>query len=498
MSLLAAKQLCKSFGQVEVLKDIDIELKAGRVHALCGENGAGKSTIIKLLTGVYSDYTGEMLVNGKPVVYRSIKDAISLGITVVHQEFSVFDNLTVEENILLEAEPSLFGFVNRKQMRAKCQEILQRLGIDLDVRLPLSALSTAQHQLVEIAKALRYKAQVLILDEPTASLSHTEIEHLFKLIVNLKQQNLAILYVSHRLDEIFAIADDLTIIKDGQISSRGLIGEYDHDKIIAKMVGRSLKDIFPDKSKRKHESKQAILEVKNLKYKPNQKGINFKVFSNQIVGLAGLIGSGRTEFAQTIYGIRQSVAGQVYINGKVYDNRTAKKSLDQALVMLTESRKVDGLFLQHSVARNFTASSLTKKHHYLALYSGISELRASSGLECLNVKLANLDQAIVHLSGGNQQKVLLGRILENNPQLLILDEPTRGVDIGAKVQIYHILRDLADQGCAILIISSELIEIVGLCDEVHVMKEGAITATLNGDDINEDEIIKYAVSDQYD
>ena len=330
---------------------------------------------------------------------------------------------------------------------------------------------------------------MLILDEPTASLSHKEIEHLFKLIKHLKTQGLGILYVSHRLDEIFEIADEITIIKDGQVTSKGDITHYDHDKIISKMVGRELADMFP--TKRKEDSPtHTLLSVKNLKYNHWQKGINIEVLAGEIVGLAGLVGSGRTEIIEMIYGLRDSIDGEVIFNGKPYHKRSPQNSLDRGIVMLTESRKIDGLFLDHSVARNFTATTIDKGHHYLKLFSGISEKRCNDSLDSMRVKLNSVAQSISDLSGGNQQKILLGRILQNEPQLLLLDEPTRGVDIGAKVQIYKLLRDIAHKGCGILVVSSELIELVGLCDRVYVLKEQNIVATLEQDEISEVGIIK--------
>ena len=491
--VLVARGMTKLFGSNEVLRNIDFEVIAGRNIALCGENGAGKSTLIKLMTGIYTPSAGQVLLDGEPVIFAGPKEAIAAGIAVVHQEFSTISALTVAENVFLEKEPrDRLGLVDRRRLRRDCADLLQQLGIDLDPDTPLERLSVAEAQMVEIAKALRSRARVLILDEPTAVLSHREIDHLFRILRDLRNQGMGLVYVSHRLDEIFEVCTDICVLKDGDVTSAGPIEDYDHDRVVAAMVGRSLGELFPPKSG-PATGAAPVLSLRDLKVEGSAASVDLDLRPGEIVGLSGLVGSGRTELALAIFGAARG-AGTVALSGANYRKRTPGRSLAGGLAMLTEDRKANGLFPDASVAWNFAASTLGKGARALALSPRDEEERSRSVVERFSVVVDHVGQPISALSGGNQQKVLIGRLLENAPKILLLDEPTRGVDVATKAEIYRTLRRLARDGVAILVISSELIEVVGLCDRVHVMRDGAFVAELLGDAITEDGIMAVAAA----
>ena len=496
-ALLAVRGMSKSFGSNEVLRGIDFEIHSGQIIALCGENGAGKSTLIKLMTGLYKPSAGQVEVDGVATDFSGPKDSIAAGIAVVHQEFSTIGALTVAENIFLEKEPKTrLGLIDRKQLKADAMRLLNDLGIDLNPNTVLDRLSVAETQMVEIAKALRSQARVLILDEPTAVLSQRETEQLFRILKDLSARGLGLVYVSHRLDEIFELCSHITVIKDGAVTSAGPIAEYDHDKVVAAMVGRSLGDLFPAKAQSTTTSEPALL-VQDLVAEPGKQPANIDAKPGEIVGLAGLVGSGRTELAQAIFGSNPA-DGEVRLAGEIFADRSPANSLAHGMAMLTESRKTDGLFPESSVAWNFAATTLGKDTNPNALASNNEEQRSVALVDKFKVVVAHVGLPISTLSGGNQQKILLGRLLENTPKILILDEPTRGVDIGAKAEIYHTLRSLADEGVAVLVISSELIEVVGLCDRVYVMRDGEIVGELLGEEISEDGIISLAAAAESD
>lgn len=491
---LAARGLSKSFGPNEVLKGIEFEIHSGRAVALCGENGAGKSTLIKLLTGLYTPTGGHVEYEGHPAGWTDPRQSLAAGIAVVHQEFSVLGALSIAENIYLGAEPrTRLGLIDRKALKANAQALLSDLGIALDPDALVETLSVADKQMVEIAKALRSEAKVLILDEPTAVLSQNETRHLFRIITDLRKKGLGLVYVSHRLDEIFEICTDITVIKDGSVTSRGPTSDYTHDSIVAAMVGRELGDLFPAKAA-DPTAGEKVLEVRNLTVATGLPPANLDVHAGEIVGLAGLVGSGRTELALALYG-GQAVSGDVNLAGEPMPYRDPAGSIEAGMLMLTESRKDDGLFLNSSVARNFSATTPGLGAHHAAIPPGHDERRAAVLKERRGVVVDHVGLPISALSGGNQQKVLVARLLENRPKLLILDEPTRGVDVGAKAEIYKTLRELANEGMALLAISSELIEIVGLCDRVYVMRDGEIAKELQGEEITEEAIITVAAAE---
>lgn len=493
--LMAARAVSKSFGSNEVLKEVEFELRGGSAVALCGENGAGKSTLIKLLAGLYAPSGGHVEFQGEVRAWRGPRDSLAAGVAVVHQEFSTMDALSVAENIFLESEPrGAFGLIDRKRLREDAARLLGDLGIALDPDVTLDRLGVADKQMVEIAKALRSDAKVLILDEPTAVLSRNETRSLFEIVEGLRARGIAIVYVSHRLDEIFEICTDIVVIKDGVVTARGPIRDFTHDSIVSAMVGRELGDLFPPKADPARVG-EVMLEADGLEVHAISPPVRLVVRKGEIVGLAGLVGSGRSALVRALFGARPS-QGTVRLDGAPFDRRTPAACLRAGVVMLTESRKDDGLFGASSVAWNFAATTLGRGAHPLSIPPSHEERRSATLAERFNVAVDHVGMPVSALSGGNQQKTLFGRILENEPKVLLLDEPTRGVDVGAKAEIYRTLRALADEGIAILAVSSELIEIVGLCDRVYVMRDREIVRELAGGDITEEAVIAAAAAEK--
>ena len=490
--VLAGRALCKSFGRNMVLEGVEFAVSAGQVMALCGENGAGKSTLIKMLTGLYAPTGGHVEFMGVPVAWNKPRQSLAAGIAVVHQEFSVIGALTVAENIFLGAEPrTRLGLIDRRELRRRARRLLDDLAITLAPDVLVDSLSVADKQMVEIAKALRSDAKVLILDEPTAVLSQNETAHLFGIIRGLRAKGLALIYVSHRLEEIFDICTDITVLKDGAVTAAGPVADFDHDRVVSAMVGRQLGDLFPPKGQR--APGRIMLEVIDFKVSSNAPPVAFHVRAGEILGLAGLVGSGRTALAEALFGSAPA-SGSVRLDGEPMPQRHPANSIAAGMLMLTESRQDDGLFPNSSVARNFTATSPGFGAHYGIVPAGHDDARAAVLKTRMGVVVDHVGLPISTLSGGNQQKILIARLLENRPRLLMLDEPTRGVDVGAKMEIYRTLRELADQGMALLVISSELIEVIGLCDRVHVMRDGALVEELTGTAISEQAIITVAAA----
>jgi len=493
-SFLAARGLNKSFGPNEVLKGIEFEVHGGHAVALCGENGAGKSTLIKLLTGLYTPTGGHIEFEGSPAGWTDPRQSLAAGIAVVHQEFSVLGALSIAENIFLGAEPrTRFGLIDRKALKKDAQTLLDDLGITLNPDDLVETLSVADKQMVEIAKALRAEAKVLILDEPTAVLSQNETRHLFRIINDLRSRGLGLVYVSHRLDEIFEICTDITVIKDGVVTSKGPTTDYTHDSVIAAMVGRELGDLFPQKAD-DPTSGERVLEVRNLVVAPGLPPANLDVHAGEIVGLAGLVGSGRTELALSLFGAAPAT-GDVTLMGEPMPYRDPAGCIEAGMLMLTESRKDDGLFLNSSVARNFAATTPGYGVHHSAIPPGHEERRAAILKERRGVVVEAGCVRSSARSGSDQQMVRGGRVSESRANVLSLGERWGGVEVGATAGIYKTLRELADEGLALLVISSELIEIVGLCDRVFVMRDGELAKELRGDEISEEAIITVAAAE---
>lgn len=490
--LVQMNHICKSFPGVKALDDVSFDLKPGEVHALVGENGAGKSTLMKVLTGVYQGDSGEVLVEGKPVNIHNVRDAQELGIVMIHQELNLMNHLTAAENIYIgrESKKKFPLFLDKQEQNRKAEEIFKELNLDLDPTVKVGDLTVANQQMVEIAKALSYHSKVLIMDEPTASLTENEIEDLFSIIRVLKAKGHAIIYISHRLEELEMITDRVTVMRDGTYVGTKNTKDVTVDEIIKMMVGR---EIFVTKQN-SFNSKDApvTLEVRGLNAGKMVKNVSFQARKGEILGFAGLVGAGRTETARAIFGADHYESGQIFVNGEEVKITCPSDAIRHGIAYLSEDRKQYGLVLGLDVDINIALPNMEKYQNSGFIKFGASEKNSKEQSEKLRIKTPSIKQKVGLLSGGNQQKVVLAKWLTKNSDILIFDEPTRGIDIGAKNEIYKLLNQLAEEGKTIIVISSELPEIIRTCHRVIVMYEGRITGEVAGDEIDQDTIMNYA------
>ncbi|EMF8522041.1 sugar ABC transporter ATP-binding protein [Escherichia coli] len=492
-TFLQMKHITKRFPGVLALNDVQFSLRRGEVHALLGENGAGKSTLMKILSGVYQPDEGEIIFEDKPVSFSDPLSAQNVGITIIHQEFNLFPELTVEENIFIGRE---FCKKNRwrldeKQQRQATIEILQKLNLAIKPDTLVADLTVAQQQMVEIAKAISVNARILIMDEPTAALTETEIESLFRVTRLLKEQGTGIVYISHRLEELALIADRATVMRDGQYISTV---DYECVKIsdlIAMMVGRDLGNIYPRREAL--QQRIPVLEVNGLTRKGVLNDINFTLYRGEILGFAGLMGAGRTELARAIFGADSIDSGTLKLNGKETVIKDISDAIQQGISYLTEDRKKEGLALNLSVERNIMLGNYPE---YSDRFGNIDSRRCQQTSEeqvkALRIKTPNLEQAALNLSGGNQQKIIIARWVCKDTDILIFDEPTRGIDVGAKLEIYELMNRLVAKGKSIIMISSKLPEVLGMCDRILVMRSGRITGELSAKEATQEKIMQYA------
>lgn len=489
-----ALEMCKvskSFGPVQALRGVDFSVRPGEVHALAGENGAGKSTLMNIADGILQPDSGEIRVNGELVTLRSPLDAQRFGIGLVHQEIALCPDVTVAENIFMAAiATSSKWFTSRHELEMKAQDIMDKL-MPIPVTTMVRDLSIAEQQLVEIAKALTLNCKVLILDEPTAALTESEVTTLFGLMKSFRNQGIAQVYISHRMSEIFDICDRITVFRDGQYVGTDNVADVTPQQVVDKLVGRSLEQLFPPKPKDAPDG-HPILSVKDLSDGEIFQDVSFELRDKEILGFAGLIGAGRTEIAETICGLRAHTLGEVTMDGQVIVSDHFADSIDKGIIYLSEDRKGAGLFLDLSIAQNITAldTGVVASGGFL---SGAKEARMAKDLgRRVGLKCGSIHNAVATLSGGNQQKVAIARMLAVKPRLVFLDEPTRGVDVGAKAEIYNIVRELADQGTGVVAISSELTELIGLCDRIVVIHEGRLVGEVTGNAMTEERIIQMA------
>jgi ribose transport system ATP-binding protein len=484
------QHITKSFPGVQALRDVLLEVRRGEIHALMGENGAGKSTLMKILAGIYHPDGGTIEIDDQPVSIDTPNKARALGISIIHQELNLAPSLSVAENISLGREPhTAGGWLDSRTMNRNAQRMLEQIGATFTPTTVVATLSIAQQQLVEIAKSLSENARILVMDEPTASLSERETQKLFDIIRALRQQGIAIIYISHRMSEVYELADRVTILRDGQYVGT-LEGEaINADELIRRMVGRSLNDLYVHDVINPGE---IVLEAKNLTDGHGIGPASLTLRKGEIVGLSGLIGAGRTELARLLFGADRASGGEILVHGRPVKIKRPLDAIRAGIGLVPESRKEQGLFLQMAILENITinAMPLLSMGGFLNKYS--LQRAAQKQVDDLSIRLASLDLPVVSLSGGNQQKVVLARWLTLRPGVLILDEPTRGVDVGAKAEIYRIMSQLADAGVALLMISSELPEIVGMSDRILVMREGQIVAELPGRTTTQEEIMSYA------
>ena len=491
--ILEMKGITKRFPGVLALDHVDLTVYPGQVLALVGENGAGKSTLMKVLSGVHQMDEGEILMEGKPIKIENPLASQMMGISIIYQELSVLDNMNIAENIFLGREKRKgSAFVDKKVMHAEARRLLDEVGLDMDTHIMAGELSTAQKQMIEVAKALSFNSKIIIMDEPTSSLTETETEILFGIIRQLRDKGVAIVFISHKLAEIFAITDEVAILRDGVSAGRMITAGCTENDIIKAMVGRDVDDLYP---KQNAAIGEVVLEVKNLNTKGFLKDINFQLRAGEILGFAGLVGAGRSEVMRAVFGIDPKESGEIFIKGKKVEIKTPRDAMLQGMGFVPEDRKLQGLVLGMSVGKNSTLAALKKVANSAGFINHKQEKEmADKFVKALEVKTPSNDQLVKNLSGGNQQKVVIAKWLANNPDILILDEPTRGIDVGAKKEIHQLMSDLANQGVAIIMISSELPEVLGMSDRVVVMHEGHIKGELSREEADQVSIMKMAVS----
>lgn len=485
------KDISKSFFGVPVLKNVSFSLKKGEIRAFVGENGAGKSTLMKILSGIYQMDSGEILLNGEHVDIANPSVALSNKICIIHQEISLAPNLNIADNIFLGSEVKKGLFEDRKAMTDRAQKAINTLGLNIPVKIRVSKLSVAQQQMVEIARALVFDSNIIILDEPTAALSDNEAENLFKLLKGLKEKGISIIYISHRLEEIFLVADSVTVMRDGQMIGTKGIKETNQNDVISMMVGRNITDFFGTNHP---VGGKPILEVKGLKNKYLKK-VSFDLREGEILGFAGLVGAGRTELARAIYGIDKLESGEIWMSGERIFNKNPNLAMKNGIGLISEDRKKTGLFLAQSISYNITLMVLKQFIRFIFIDRKKEKSIIDTYANKLSIKMTSPKQHCIKLSGGNQQKVVISKLLALKPKVLIMDEPTRGVDVGAKAEIYHLINDLAGEGYAIMMISSELPEIINMSSRIAVMCEGELMKIIDTKDktVSQEEIMHYAI-----
>jgi ribose transport system ATP-binding protein len=492
--IVEAKAISKSFPGVRSLDRVDFSVSAGEVRALVGENGAGKSTLIKIIAGAYVPDEGELHFDGGNVKWSSPHEAQAAGIHVIYQELVLFPEMTVAQNIFVNRQPrNSLRMIDYRAMKTRAKALLGDLGALIDVNEKIKRLSVADRQMVEIARALDSDAKLIVFDEPTAVLGGHEVELLFAIIRGLKQRGVAIVFISHRLDEIFEIADSATVLKDGKLVGSVPIAAVDRNKLVAMMIGRNLADIYPPKAQ-EGEVGEVVVDAKDIVVGARVKGVSFEARKGEVLGVAGMVGAGRTELAHAVFGSLPLDCGSIRLVGQAVPKPSPARSIAAGLGFLTEDRKGEGLFMLLDLAANVTAPVLETVGESIWLDRGAEKDIAQKQIRDYAIAATGPQASVANLSGGNQQKVLLGRWVISSRTALILDEPTRGVDVGAKVEIYRIIRQLARGGLAIIVISSELPEIVGLCDRVVVLCEGRKTGELAGQEVTENAVLQLAVA----
>ena len=491
-TLLRMSGISKRFAGVHALKGVDFELESGEVHGLLGENGAGKSTLMKILAGIHPVDEGEIFIEGNKVSINSVKDAQTHGISIIHQEISLVPHLSVAENIFLGKEPvTKTGWIDWKKMREETRKALQQFGLELSPEMPVKKLTVAQQQMIEIIKAVSFRAKMIVMDEPTSSLTEKEVEFLFQTIGRLKEQGVGIVYISHRMNELFTITDRITVLRDGALIGTVRTKETTTDRLISMMVGRELTQYYI-KDSAPVSGGEVVLSVRNLSKKGVLNDVSFEVRKGEILGFAGLVGAGRSELMKCIFGLDSFDKGEIRIDGRPLTVRTPNDAIKNGIVYVTENRKEEGLFLIRSVQYNITIKLLDQFIKWFRVNARFENQKTRQFINELSIKTPSPDQEVRNLSGGNQQKVLISRWLATNPRVLILDEPTRGVDVGAKAEIYAIMNRLVKEGVSIIMISSELPEVINMSDRIAVMYKGGIRTILHRDEFSQETIMHYA------
>jgi ABC-type sugar transport system ATPase subunit len=489
--LLEVRDVRKEFSGNVALDNVSFRLKRGTVHALMGENGAGKSTLMKIIAGIYTPDAGEFFLNALPIRLRSPLDALDNGIAMIHQELNLMNHMTVAENIWIRREPkNRFGLVDHNELAKRTEKLFLELGIDLDPEERVGDLSVASRQMVEIAKAVSYESDVLIMDEPTSALTEREVEHLFRIIRTLRERGKGIIYITHKMNELFEIADEVSIFRDGKHITTKAANEITRDEVIRMMVGREISQMFP---KIPAKIGEVVLSVKNLCLAGVFEDVSFDLREGEILGISGLVGAGRSNIAETIFGVTPATSGTIEIKGKRVDVRSPSIAMEHGIAFLTEDRKESGCFLLLDIQSNMQMAALRSGY---VRHGFVEQARLSNECEtmreALRVKTSSMDERIINLSGGNQQKVLIGRWLLTKPRILILDEPTRGIDVGAKAEIHRMISTLAGEGVAVIMISSGLPEVLGMSDRVVTVRQGRVAGILDRAEADQVKIMELA------
>ncbi len=487
---LRVSNIDKSFPGVKALNQVNFAVRKGTVHVLCGENGAGKSTLMKVINGIYRPDAGEILIDEKPVDIKNPIQARSLGISMIFQELNYIPEMTIEESLCVGNWPrDRYGRINWKEIRKRTKELLAKENLNYNPETKLKELTVSDIQMLEILKAISYNSDIIIMDEPTSAITNKEVEVLFQKINEIKSRGACIIYISHKMDEIFRIADEITVFRDGCVVDSRPIGEYDLETVISQMVGRKLENNFP-----KEEIKLGgeILKVQSLTQKDKFEDVSFHVREGEIIGFAGLMGAGRTEVMRSLFGLDPFESGEIFIKNQKTVIKNVKSSIDKKMVMLSEDRRRFGIIPVRSIKENVALASLRKFIYSGRLHEEEENKAVKEFCEKMNVKAPDFETKIESLSGGNQQKVILAKWMVTDPDILIVDEPTRGIDVGAKYEIYKLMTELAKQKKALVMVSSELPELIGMCDRIYIMSKGKVTGMLTRDEFTQESIMAYA------
>ncbi len=480
----------KHFSGVYALKGVKFSLQIGECHALLGENGAGKSTLIKVLGGIYKADAGKIWIDGEEASIEGVKDAQKKGISIIHQEIVLVQDISISQNIFLGREPvNKFGMKDIKKMNREASKMVHALGLNIDVTKNVRSLSIAQQQMVEIIKAVSFQSKIIVMDEPTSSLAEKEVEHLFEIIRKLKQQKVSVIYISHKLNELFTISDRISVLRDGAYVDTKVTKDTCMDELISLMVGRELTEYY---SRTEHSIGDIAFEVKGLNKKGTFQDVSFNIRRCEIVGFAGLVGAGRSEIMKAVFGVDKLESGQIFVDGKEVKLKNVKDAINHKIALIPEDRKKEGLILKNTVEFNLTVTIQDQYKKGIAVNKKKRDEIVNRYIKAFSIKTPTARQMIANLSGGNQQKVVLAKWLATSPEILILDEPTRGVDVGAKAEIYTIIDDLARKGMAVILISSELPELINMCDRIYVTSEGSITGELQREEFSQERIMYFA------
>lgn len=488
--ILKLENVVKVFPGVKALDGVKLEVTKGEIHALCGENGAGKSTLMKIISGAYDITSGEMYLEEKEVKFSSTREAQNAGISMIYQEFNLIPYLSVAENLFLDRQPkNKFGLIDWKTLTKNAEKLLKKVGLKVDPKTIVHDISVAECQMLEIAKSLSLNSKIIIMDEPTATLSDEEIKCLFGIIRNLKEEGISILYISHRMEEIFNLSDRITILRDGKYIKTLSTNETNYDEIVKLMVGKSISTLYPT---RNYPINEIALEVRDANLKSHFSEVSFKLHKGEILGMTGLMGAGVIHLSKSLFGCYDNFHGEVIMDDKRVNVKTPLQAMHSGISLVPDDRKNEGLVLIRTVRENITACSLGKIMKNGLINYTLERKIVNSKIKQLNIKVSSMEQSVGNLSGGNQQKIVFAKVLETVPKILILDEPTRGVDVGAKAEIYQIMNELTEKGISIILVSTDLPELIGMSDRVMVMREGKIVKELSKEEVDQETILAYA------